>query len=202
MALGQWYMILHTWTFWLIDWLIEWLIDWLIKHLYTAHIHSIECSWRVANVLACSQKVSHPEMRLVSAASWRIIPFWEIWCTLVSVRFHNLMTYAQRLQDLYSACLMFWMRTHTGPRFIISSEGCESHQPKVIWRLIWVWKSLSLTGLEPWTSGIGDGRATTAPLALSCNAQDPPKACLLFLISLAQTFQHAWYAHFVLGFYW
>jgi hypothetical protein len=28
-------------------------------------------------------------------------------CMLVSVCFHNLVTYAQRLQDLYSACLMF-----------------------------------------------------------------------------------------------
>ena len=37
-------------------------------HLYSAHIHSIECSWRLTDVLACSQKVSHPEMRLVSAA--------------------------------------------------------------------------------------------------------------------------------------
>jgi hypothetical protein len=52
-------------------------------------------------------------------------------CMLVTVCFHNLVTYAQRLQDLYSACLMFWMRTHTGPRFIVSSEGRESHQPQV-----------------------------------------------------------------------
>jgi septal ring factor EnvC (AmiA/AmiB activator) len=37
--------------------------------LQPAHfIHYIECSWRLADVLACSQKVSHPEMRLVSAA--------------------------------------------------------------------------------------------------------------------------------------
>jgi hypothetical protein len=28
---------------------------------------------------------------------------------LASVCFHNLVTYAQRLQDLYSACLMFWV---------------------------------------------------------------------------------------------
>jgi hypothetical protein len=42
---------------------------------YSAHIHTIESSRRLADVLACSQKVSHPEMRLVSAASWRIIPF-------------------------------------------------------------------------------------------------------------------------------
>jgi hypothetical protein len=52
---------------------------------------------------------------------------------LVSVCFHNLVTYAQRLQDLYSACLTFWMRTHTGPRFIVLSEGRESHQPQGIW---------------------------------------------------------------------
>jgi hypothetical protein len=44
------------------------LIDWLIEHFYSAHIHSVEWSWRLADVLACSQKVSHPEMRLVSAS--------------------------------------------------------------------------------------------------------------------------------------
>jgi hypothetical protein len=42
---------------------------------YSAHIHIIESSRRLADVLACCQKVSHPGMRLVSAASWRIIPF-------------------------------------------------------------------------------------------------------------------------------
>jgi hypothetical protein len=26
----------------------------LIEHLFSAHIHSIECSWRLADVLACS----------------------------------------------------------------------------------------------------------------------------------------------------
>jgi hypothetical protein len=88
-------------------------------------------------------------------------------CMLVSVCFHNLVTYAQRLQDLYSACLMFCMRTHTGPRFIVSSEGRESHQPQVFGRLIRTRKFLSLTGLEPRTFRIGVGRATTAPLALS-----------------------------------
>jgi hypothetical protein len=39
----------------------------LIEHFYSAHILSIECSERLADVLACSQKVSHPERRLVSA---------------------------------------------------------------------------------------------------------------------------------------
>jgi hypothetical protein len=39
-----------------------------VVHFYSAHIHTIECSWRLADVLACSQKVSNPEMRLVSAA--------------------------------------------------------------------------------------------------------------------------------------
>jgi hypothetical protein len=39
-----------------------------VVHFYSAHIHTIECSWRLADVLACSQKVSHPEMRLVSTA--------------------------------------------------------------------------------------------------------------------------------------
>jgi hypothetical protein len=32
------------------------------------YIHSIECSWCLADVLASSQKASHPEMSLVSAA--------------------------------------------------------------------------------------------------------------------------------------
>jgi hypothetical protein len=31
-------------------------------------IYYMECSWRLADVLAYSQKVSHPEMKLVSAA--------------------------------------------------------------------------------------------------------------------------------------
>jgi hypothetical protein len=53
---------------------INWLIDWLIEHLYSAHLHSIECSGYLADVLACSQKVSHPEMRLVSAFVSSIIP--------------------------------------------------------------------------------------------------------------------------------
>jgi hypothetical protein len=50
-------------------------VYWLIEYLYSAHIHSIECSWRLADVLACSQKVSHPEMRLVSAAIGASFPF-------------------------------------------------------------------------------------------------------------------------------
>jgi hypothetical protein len=39
-----------------------------VVHFYSAHIHTIESSRRLADVLACSQKVSHFEMRLVSAA--------------------------------------------------------------------------------------------------------------------------------------
>jgi hypothetical protein len=58
--------------------------------------------------------------------------FFETWWMVVSVCFHNLVTYAHKLKDL-SACLMFWMRTHTGPRVIASSEWRESHQPKVSW---------------------------------------------------------------------
>jgi hypothetical protein len=81
----------------------------------SAHIHSVECSWCLADVLTCSQKVSHPEMRLTSPSChwhWRImiiIPFslLRTLCMLVSVCFHNLVTYAHRLQDLYSTCLMF-----------------------------------------------------------------------------------------------
>jgi hypothetical protein len=28
-----------------------------VVHFYSAHIHTIECSWRLTDVLACSQKV-------------------------------------------------------------------------------------------------------------------------------------------------
>jgi hypothetical protein len=70
----------------------------LIEHFHSAHIYSIECSWHLTDVLACSQKVSHPEMRLVSAAVGASFhfPFWELWCILVSVCFHNLMWLAHR----------------------------------------------------------------------------------------------------------
>jgi hypothetical protein len=53
-----------------------WLIITCIAHISII----IECSWRLADVLACSQKVSHPEMRLVSAANLTHhshFPFWE-----------------------------------------------------------------------------------------------------------------------------
>jgi hypothetical protein len=73
-------------------------------------------------------------------------------------------TYAQRLQDLYSACLMFWMRTHTGPRFIISSEGYESHQRKVIKASHTNSKILVPDGAR--TLNLSHWRRTT-PLALS-----------------------------------
>jgi hypothetical protein len=45
------------------------LFDWLIEHFYSAHIPLLECLWHFTDVLACSQKVSHLEMRLVNAAS-------------------------------------------------------------------------------------------------------------------------------------
>jgi hypothetical protein len=47
----------------------------LIEHLYSAHIHFFECSWRLADVLTCSQNVSNPEMRLVSAAIDASFPY-------------------------------------------------------------------------------------------------------------------------------
>jgi hypothetical protein len=110
-------------------------VDWLIEHLYSAHINSIKCSGCWADVLTYS---------------------------LVSVCFHNLVNYAQRLQDLFSASLMFWIRTHTGPRFIVSSEGRKSHQN---WAPHTNSKILVPDGAQ--TSRIGDRRVTTAPLALS-----------------------------------
>jgi hypothetical protein len=43
--------------------------------VYSAHICSLECSWRLAYDLACCQKVSHPEIWLVSAAVGVSYPF-------------------------------------------------------------------------------------------------------------------------------
>jgi hypothetical protein len=56
----------------------------LIEHFYRAHIQSNECSWRLVNVLACSQ-VSHPEMRLVNAAFGASFhfPFVLLWSTFL-----------------------------------------------------------------------------------------------------------------------
>jgi hypothetical protein len=48
--------------------------NWLIEHIYSAQINFIECSWRLTDILAWSQ-VSHPEMRLVSAAIVTSFPF-------------------------------------------------------------------------------------------------------------------------------
>jgi hypothetical protein len=44
----------------LFSWNVVRGVDRSIEHFYSAHIHSIECSWRLADVLA-----SHPEMRIV-----------------------------------------------------------------------------------------------------------------------------------------
>jgi hypothetical protein len=40
----------------------------LIEHFYSAHIHFIECSWRVADVLACFQKVH------ILRWDWSVLP--------------------------------------------------------------------------------------------------------------------------------
>jgi hypothetical protein len=54
-----------------------------IEHFYSGHSHSIECSWRLADVLACSPMVSHLEMRLVSAAIGASFPFFRLLRTYV-----------------------------------------------------------------------------------------------------------------------
>jgi hypothetical protein len=48
-----------------------------------------ECSWRLADVLVCSQEVSHPEIRLVSAAlahhtCFRVLSFGARWFALTA----------------------------------------------------------------------------------------------------------------------
>jgi hypothetical protein len=88
---------------------IDRLID--LLNTFIAHISILsnahgEC-W--ADVLACTQKVSHPEMRLVSAANGASFPF-SLLRTLVHAGFCTFpqsCDYAKRLRDLYSACLLF-----------------------------------------------------------------------------------------------
>jgi hypothetical protein len=54
--------------------LLRFLIDfYFFEHLYSTHIHSSNAHG--ANVLACSQKVSDSEMRLVSAVIGALFPF-------------------------------------------------------------------------------------------------------------------------------
>jgi hypothetical protein len=92
-------------------------------------------------------------------------PFWELWCMLVSVCFHSLVTYPQRLQDLYSAFLMFWMHTNTGPWFIVSSEGREESPALSNW---FVWYTFVLY----------------TPMPLYCKFHDGWRRCLLTLESV------------------
>jgi hypothetical protein len=55
--------------------LLSWLIDfWLSVHFYSAHIHSIECSWRLADVLACSQ-ILRWDWSVLPLARHYIFPF-------------------------------------------------------------------------------------------------------------------------------
>jgi hypothetical protein len=48
-------------------WLIDWLIDWLIEHLYSAQIHSVECSWPFFLMFWSVLKTCHI-LKLLSAA--------------------------------------------------------------------------------------------------------------------------------------
>jgi hypothetical protein len=64
---------------------------------YNRRCHILRCDWSV-----------------LPLAYHFHFPFCELRCMLVC--FHNLVTCAQRLQDLYTACLMFWMCTHTEPQ--------------------------------------------------------------------------------------
>jgi hypothetical protein len=60
--------------------LIDWFIYWLIEPLYSAHVYLHEFLLSNAhgayksNVLACSHQVSHPEMKLISAAIEASLP--------------------------------------------------------------------------------------------------------------------------------
>jgi hypothetical protein len=57
----------------------------------------------------------------------RKLSFLRTWVHAGFLCFHNLVTCAQKLQDRYSACLMFWLHAHIGPRFIVSSENERSN---------------------------------------------------------------------------
>jgi hypothetical protein len=116
------------WIDWLIDWLTDWLIDWLIQHLYmvwwiehlySAHIRYIRRSWRFADVLACSH-VSHPDMKLVSAAIGKsnTFSFFEhilqcIKCIDLGVRLGILFFVCSWI---YSLVFAFWEETLAGKK--------------------------------------------------------------------------------------
>jgi hypothetical protein len=69
----------------------------------------IECSWRLADVLTCSQKrVSH---EISQCCRWRIIsifPFWELWCMLLIDWFNTSIAHIIILSNAHGAWLMFW----------------------------------------------------------------------------------------------
>jgi hypothetical protein len=97
--------------------------------------------------------MSHPEseMRLVSAVIGASYPF-SLLRTLVHADFclfpqscdFHMVTAGSLccMLDVLNAC------THTGPHFIVSYEGCESHQSQVIGCITGTRISLSLIGLE------------------------------------------------------
>jgi hypothetical protein len=120
----------------------------------------------MADILACSQKVSHSEMRMVSAAICSSFPFsflrtfgacWFLYVSTILWLTHR------DCRILHCYCVLDVLNVHWTSVYLLV-EGHERRLPQVRGRLIRTRKSLSLTGLEPRTS---HWRQTFTLLALS-----------------------------------
>jgi hypothetical protein len=123
-----------------------WLMFWPVFR----KCHTLRWEW---SVLPLAHHTCFPFLRTLVHAGFCMLPLSQI-----SVCFHYLVTYTRESHEtagcFYSACLMFWVHTHTGPSFIMWPEGRLSHQPQVFRALPMHSKSLSLMRLEPQTSCI------------------------------------------------
>jgi ABC-type Fe3+/spermidine/putrescine transport system ATPase subunit len=101
----------------------SWLIDWC--NTLTAHISILSNAhgaWPMFWPVLRRCHILRWDWSVLPLANHSIFPFKNsgaCWFLYVS----TVLCLTQRLQNLYSACLMFLMRTHTGLRFIVSSEG-------------------------------------------------------------------------------
>jgi hypothetical protein len=45
------------------------VLYWLIDHFYSAHIHSIECPWHLADILGCSQVSPVARLKIIISSN-------------------------------------------------------------------------------------------------------------------------------------
>jgi hypothetical protein len=106
-------------------WWIDWLNTFIVHIPILSNAHG---AWLMFWPVLWRCHIQRWDWSVLPLGASFHFPFWELRCMLVSVCFHNLVTFSQRLQDLYSACLMFWMRTHTGPQYIPSNLSIVTTQ--------------------------------------------------------------------------